>query len=57
MKYYDKAALIRKLLIVALFAIALAVFIGKLAGADMWIPIALYWAVLAAKNYIDWRGV
>lgn len=56
MKYYDTKTIIRKLLVLALFVIALIVFAGKLIGAEMWVPIALYWLVLAIKNYIDWQG-
>ena len=43
-------------LVIALMLIALEVFIGKLVDADMWISIALYWAVLTIKNFCDWRA-
>jgi hypothetical protein len=37
--------------------IALWVFIGKAQDEDMWLPIALYWAVLTLKNLCDWIGL
>lgn len=33
-----------------LLVISIAVFFGIIAGENMWIVIALYWAVLVAKN-------
>lgn len=38
----------------ALMLIALWVFIGKAQDKGMWLPIALYWAVLTLKNLYDW---
>lgn len=47
----------KKLLILALFVIAAAVFamqVCRWKGA--WIFVSLYWGTLTAKNYLDWRG-
>lgn len=51
MNVYRKAS---NLLVLALMGIALWVFIGKAYGEDMWLAIALYWAVLTLKNLCDW---
>lgn len=37
---------------VCLLIISLVVFFGIIAGENMWIVIALYWAVLTAKNAV-----
>ena len=45
-----------KLLILALMLIALAVFIMQVVrwhGTMLFV--ALYWAVLTVKNYVDWK--
>ena len=51
MNVYRKAS---NLLVLALIGIALWVFVGKAYGEDMWLAIALYWAVLTLKNLCDW---
>ena len=51
MNVYRKAS---NLLVLALMGIALWVFVGKAYGEDMWLAIALYWAVLTLKNLCDW---
>jgi hypothetical protein len=51
MNVYRKAS---NLLVLALVGIALWVFVGKAYGEDMWLAIALYWAVLTLKNLCDW---
>jgi hypothetical protein len=51
MNVYRKAS---NLLVLALMGIALWVFIGKAYGEDMWLAVALYWAVLTVKNLCDW---
>ena len=40
-----------------LMLIALAVFISKTCDEGMWLLIALYWAVLTAKNFCDWMNI
>lgn len=45
------------LLVLALMAIALVVFVGKLSDKGMWLMIALYWGVLTVKNLCDWLGL
>lgn len=45
------------LLVLALAAIALTVCAGLAAGVSMWPWIVGYWAVLTAKNIVDWIGV
>lgn len=44
------------LLVLALAAIALTVCAGLAAGVSMWPWIVGYWAVLTAKNIVDWIG-
>lgn len=44
------------LLVLALAAIALIVCAGLTAGVSMWPWIVVYWAVLTAKNIVDWIG-
>lgn len=44
------------LLVLALAAIALTVCAGLAAGRNMWPWIISYWAVLTAKNIVDWIG-
>lgn len=44
------------LLVLALAAIALTVCAGLAAGRNMWQWIVAYWAVLTAKNVVDWIG-
>lgn len=44
------------LLVLALVAIALTVCAGLAAGVSMWPWIVSYWAVLTAKNIVDWIG-
>lgn len=44
------------LLVLALSAIALTVCAGLAAGVSMWPWIVGYWAVLTAKNIVDWIG-
>ena len=44
------------LLVLALAAIALTVCAGLAAGRNMWPWIVAYWAVLTAKNIVDWIG-
>jgi hypothetical protein len=51
MNVYRKAS---NLLVLALMGIALWVFIGKAYDEDMWLAVALYWAVLTLKNLCDW---
>jgi hypothetical protein len=51
MNVYRKAS---NLLVLALMGIALWVFIGKAYDEDMWLAVALYWAVLTVKNLCDW---
>lgn len=43
-------------LVLALAAIALTVCAGLAAGRSMWPWIVSYWAVLTAKNIVDWIG-
>lgn len=43
-------------LVLALAAIALTVCAGLAAGRNMWPWIVGYWAVLTAKNIVDWLG-
>lgn len=43
-------------LVLALAAIALTVCAGLAAGVSMWPWIVGYWAVLTAKNIVDWIG-
>ena len=51
MNVYRKAS---NPLVLALMGIALWVFIGKAYDEDMWLAVALYWAVLTLKNLCDW---
>lgn len=44
------------LLVLALSAVALTVCAGLAAGVSMWPWIVGYWAVLTAKNIVDWIG-
>lgn len=44
------------LMVLALAAIALTVCAGLAAGRNMWPWIVAYWAVLTAKNIVDWIG-
>ena len=44
------------LLVLALAAIAMTVCAGLAAGRSMWQWIVGYWAVLTAKNIVDWIG-
>lgn len=44
------------LLVLALAAIALTVCAGLAARRNMWPWIVAYWAVLTAKNIVDWIG-
>lgn len=44
------------LLVLALAAIAMTVCAGLAAGRVMWSWIVGYWAVLTAKNIVDWIG-
>lgn len=44
------------MLVLALAAIALTVCAGLAAGRNMWPWIVSYWAVLTAKNIVDWIG-
>lgn len=44
------------LLVLALAAIALTVCAGLATGRVMWLWIVGYWAVLTAKNIVDWIG-
>ena len=48
---------ISALLVLALAAIALTVCAGLAAGRNMWPWIVGDWAVLTAKNIVDWIGV
>ena len=43
-------------LVLALAAIALTVCAGLAAGVSMWPWVVGYWAVLTAKNIVDWIG-
>lgn len=43
-------------LVAVLAAIALTVCAGLAAGVSMWPWIVSYWAVLTAKNIVDWIG-
>ena len=43
-------------LVAALAAISAAVLGGLAAGQNMWPWIVGYWAVLTAKNIVDWIG-
>lgn len=43
-------------LVLVLAAIALTVCAGLAAGRNMWLWIVGYWAVLTAKNVVDWIG-
>lgn len=43
-------------LVLVLAAIALTVCAGLAAGVSMWPWIVGYWAVLTAKNIMDWIG-
>lgn len=43
-------------LVLALAAVALTVCAGLAAGRNMWPWIVSYWAVLTAKNIVDWIG-
>lgn len=54
MNVYRKAS---NLLVLALMGIALWVFVGKAYSEDMWLAIALYWAVLTVKNLCDWLSI
>ena len=54
MSIYRKAS---NLLVLALIKIALLVFVGKACGEDMWLAVALYWAVLTVKNLCDWLNI
>jgi hypothetical protein len=47
---------ISALLVLALAAVALTVCAGLAAGVSMWPWIVGYWAVLTAKNIVDWIG-
>lgn len=49
----DAGAVISKLLILALMCIA-AYVTGRQIDAGAWPPIIAYWAVLTAKNFVDW---
>ena len=51
MNVYRKAS---NPLVLALMGTALWVFIGKAYDEDMWLAVALYWAVLTVKNLCDW---
>lgn len=44
------------LLVLALAAIALTVCAGLAAGVSMWPWVVAYWAVLTAKNIVDYIG-
>lgn len=44
------------MLVLALAAIAMTVCAGLAAGRNMWSWIVAYWAVLTAKNIVDWIG-
>ena len=47
-----------KLLILSLLLIALAVFVMQVfRWKYSFIFVALYWATLTVKNYVDWRRV
>lgn len=48
--------IVSQALILLLLAIALRVLLGLLAGQSMWGWIAAYWAVLTAKNAVDFAG-
>lgn len=43
-------------LVAGLAAISAAVLGGLAAGRNMWPWIVCYWAVLTAKNIVDWIG-
>ncbi len=45
-----------KVLILLLLLDAALVCIGLAHGWSMWAWIILYWALLTAKNYMDWRA-
>lgn len=47
---------ISALLVLALAAIALTVCAELAAGVSMWPWVVGYWAVLTAKNIVDWIG-
>jgi len=42
-------------LVLALMAIAAVVFVGQVLRQNVWWLVAIYWAVLTAKNWCDWR--
>ena len=44
------------LLVLVLAAIAMIVCAGLASGVSMWPWIVGYWAVLTAKNIVDWIG-
>ena len=43
-------------LVLALMVIAAVVFIGQVLRQNVWWLVAIYWGVLTAKNWCDWRG-
>lgn len=46
-----------KILILLLLIDALAVLVMQLIRWRWaWLFVALYWAILTAKNYLDWKG-
>ena len=52
-----KTMKLTKLLILALMLIAAAVFVMQVARWEgTMIFVALYWATLTIKNYVDWKG-
>lgn len=42
-------------LVLALMVIALVVFVGQVLRQNVWWLVAIYWGVLTAKNWCDWR--
>ena len=43
-------------LVLALMVIAAVVFVGQVLRQNVWWLVSIYWLVLTAKNWCDWRG-
>ena len=54
MKASEMLKAISTALVIGLILLALWVYIGEAQLKDMWLPIALYWLVLAVKNLCDY---
>ena len=54
MKALEMLKAISTALVIGLILLALWVYIGEAQLKDMWLPIALYWLVLAVKNLCDY---